>query len=472
MFAGKGIMHPKILLVNPPQVTRYPQPPLGLAMVAAVLEKNGYRVKILDLPALGFSESSIPAILDQEKPELVGITAMTPTINSAVGVAKRVKESDSNITVVLGGAHGTILSAETLRDVREIDVVVRGEGEQTTLELVEVLEEGPSKISRVLGIAFREGSNVRSNPLRQPVSDLDTLPFPAFHLLPIGRYRLHPPFGRRSPVMPIITSRGCPYRCIFCSKDVFGKKYRGNSSVYIVDEIRLLIEKFGVKEIKFYDDVFTLDRKRIIAICRQLKEQRIDIPWSCETRVNLVNGALLKVMKDAGCYMIEYGVESGNQGILNSLKKDVTLEKTAEAFKLTREAGIESVAYFMIGSPQETSETILDTVEFAKKLDPDFVQFSIATPYPGTELYRLAIEGGYVPEKWDEYVYADLKSIDNPGFGTKTLSGEELKEWNRKAYTSFYLRWRYVWKRLRKITSTGDLKTNVSGLRMVIDLIK
>ena len=462
----------KILLVNPPQATQYPQPPLGLAMVAAVLEKIGYLVKILDLPVLGFSENSLSTIIRQEKPDIVGVTAMTPTINSAVSIVEKVKECDSNITVVLGGAHATILPEETLKSVPEIDVIVRGEGEQTILELVKVLDEISGDIDQVSGITYREGASIKSTPLRPPILELDALPFPAFHLLPMRKYRLHPPFGRRSPVMPIITSRGCPYRCVFCSKSVFGKKYRSNSPAYVVDEIRFLNEKFGVKEIKFYDDVFTLDRKRVVALCMQLKEQGIDIPWTCETRVNLIDSELLGVMKDAGCYMIEYGVESGNQRVLNSLKKDITLAQTIKAFELTHEAGIETVAYFMMGSPQETSETIQETVEFAKKLDPDFVQFSIATPYPGTELYSLALEDGQVPEKWDEYVYAELKSVDNPGFGTKTLSREELRAWNKKAYTSFYLRWRYVWKRFRKMTSLGDLKTNLSGLRMVIDLIK
>ena len=462
----------KILLINPPQATRYPQPPLGLEMVAAVLEKKGYLVKILDLPALRLSENSLPTVISQEKPDIVGITAMTPTINSAVNVAKKVKESNSNVTVVLGGAHATIRPEETLQNAPEIDIVVRGEGEQTTLELVKVLENDASSINQVLGITYREWTGIRSNPSRQPLSDLDALPFPAFHLLPVGKYRLHPPFGRRSPVMPIITSRGCPYRCIFCSKSVFGKKYRSNSPAYIVDEIRLLNEKFGVKEIKFYDDVFTLDRKRVIDICRQLKEQGIDIPWTCETRVNLVDRELLRVMKDAGCYMIAYGVESGNQVILNNLKKDITLEQAIKAFELTDEAGIETVAYFMIGSPDETPQTIEETMDFAKKLDPDFVQFSMTTPYPGTELFRLAFEEGYVSEKWDEYVYADLKSVDNPAFETEILSREELGEWNKKAYTSFYLRWSYVWKRLKKMTSFGELKTNIAGLRVLIDIVR
>jgi len=461
-----------IILINPPQATQYSQPPLGLAMVATVLEKNGYLVKILDLPALRLFENSLPAIIRREKPDVVGITAMTPTISSAVSVAKKVKESDSNITVVLGGAHATILPEETLQSTPEIDIIVRGEGEQTTLELVKALEKDPSNINHILGITYRKGDSMKSNPPRAPILDLDVLPFPAFHLLPIRRYRLHPPFGRRTPVMPIITSRGCPYRCIFCSKSVFGKKYRSNSSAYVVDEIRHLNEKFGVKEIKFYDDVFTLDKKRVIAISRQLKEQEIDIPWTCETRVNLVDRELLGVMKDAGCYMIAYGVESGNQGVLNSLKKDITLEQAIKAFKLTHEAGIETVAYFMIGSLGETPKTIMETIKFAKKLDPDFVQFSISTPYPGTRLYCLAVKEGYVPEKWDEYVYADLKFVGNPPFKTKNLSSQELGKWNKKAYVSFYLRGGYVWKRLKKMVSLGEFKTNIAGLRMLIDLIE
>jgi len=463
---------PRILLVNPPQRSKYPQPPLGLAMIAAVLEEGGYQVKILDLHALGFSEESLSETISQEKPDVVGITSFTPTINAAIRVAEKVKQSDHNITVVLGGPHGTMLPEETLHNSSEIDIVVRGEGEQTMLELVRVLEEhSKNGLEEISGITYRESSNTRSNPSKLPILNLDTLPFPAFHLLPLGKYHLHPPFGRRSPAMPIITSRGCPYRCAFCSKSIFGKKHRGNGPDYVINEVRLLKEKFGVKEIKFYDDVFTLDKKRVVSICTQLKEQGIDVPWTCETRVNLVNEELLRIMKDSGCYMIAYGVESGNQEILNSLKKDITLEQAIQAFKLTKEAGIETVAYFMIGSPGETLDTIKDTIEFAKKLDPDFAQFSITTPYPGTELYDWFAKEGHLSGEWDKYVYADLEPSNYPAFETKTLSREELKGWSKKAYASFYLRWSYLWKRVKKMTSFGELKTNITGLRMVLDLI-
>ena len=462
----------KILLINPPQVTRYPQPPLGLAMLAAVLEKKGYTVKIKDFTAVGLSENVIPQIIRADKPDIVGITAMTSTINSAVRVARKVKESDSNILVVLGGSHASILPEETLEKNSEIDLIVRGVGEQTILELAEAIERKASDLSSVLGLTYRTKSGVKSNPLRSPLLDLDKLPFPAFHLLPRGKYRLHPPFGRRSPAMPIMISRGCPYSCIFCSKSVFGNKYRNNSPIYVVNQIRLLIEKFGVKEIKFYDDVFTLDRKWVMAICAELKNQGIDVPWTCETRVDLVDVELLRTMKDAGCYMIAYGVESGDQGILTAVGKSVTLNQITKAFSLTHEAGIGTVGYFMLGTPNETPETIKRTIEFAKKLNPDFVQFSIATPYPGTELNRLAVEKGCLPESWDEYIYADLKSVDSSFFELTAMSWQELRKWNRKAYSSFYLRRGYIWKRLKKMTTFGELKTNIIGVRMLLDLVK
>jgi anaerobic magnesium-protoporphyrin IX monomethyl ester cyclase len=461
----------KVLLVNPWQDTKYPQPPLGLAMISAVLEKNGYPVKVLDASALKLTEISILNTIQREKPDIIGITAMTPTINSAIKIARQIKELHNDVIIVLGGPHVTLFPEETLKRVPEADIVVQGEGEQTMVELVETLENGNSVNTQVSGVTYREKNCIQSSPTRQLISDLDSLPFPAFHLLPMAKYRLHPPHGRKLPSIPIITSRGCPYRCIYCSKSVFGRQYRANSPAYVVNEIEHMMDKFNAREITFYDDSFTLDKKRAVAICEELQRRRIDIPWTCETRVNLVNEELIEKMKKAGCYMIAFGVESGAQKILNTLKKDITLEQATRAFELTHKIGIQTIAYFMIGSPNETPETIKQTIEFAKKLDPDFVQFSIVTPYPGTELYSLAFGEGNSPEKWDTYVYADLNSVSNATFETKTMSRQELGEWTKKAYTSFYLRWRYVWKRLSKMNSLGELRTNTAGLRMLTDLI-
>lgn len=459
----------RILLVNPPQNNRYPQPPPGLAMIAAVLEGSEHQVGILDLQTFDLSEKAISKVIAEEAPNIVGITALTPTINSAIGVAKKVKQIDEDVTVVLGGPHGTILPEETLLFAPEIDIIVRGEGEQTMLEVAGASKERTAALKGISGITYRENNEIRSTSPRVPISNLDKLPFPAFHLLPMKRYRLHPPFGRKSPAIPIITSRGCPYRCSFCSKSVFGKRYRSNTASYVIREIQLLKEKFGVKEIKFYDDVFTIDRKRVIEICRLIKEQGIDILWTCETRVNLVDEEMLGIMSDAGCYMIAYGVESGNQRVLENLKKDITLEQAVRAFKLTKRLGIETAAYFMLGSPGETSDTVWDTIEFAKTLDPDFVQFSTATPFPGTEYYAGLVEEGKLPKEWDKYVYADLRHLDNVIFETKLFDKSEMKKWSKKAYSSFYLRHSYLWKRLKRIRSVAELKANIAGLCMFLE---
>jgi len=441
-------------------------------MIAAVLEKNGYHVKVLDRLALKLTENSILREIREENPSIIGITAMTPTINSAINITRKIKEMNNDTIIVLGGPHVTLFPEETLQRVPEVDIVVRGEGEQTMLELVKTLENGEGLNSQVLGVTYREKDHVRSSPARPFISNLDSLPFPAFHLLPIAKYRPHPPYGRQLPSIPIVTSRGCPYRCIYCSKSVFGGKYRANSPMYIADEIEYLIKKFNVREITFYDDVFTLDKKRVFAICEELERRRIEIPWTCETRVNLVNEELVKKMKKAGCYMIAYGVESGDQEILNNLKKDITLEQATRAFELTHKIGLQTIAYFMIGSLGETPETIEETIKFAKKLDPDFVQFSITTPFPGTELFNLAVKEGMVSKDWNNYIYAGLRSIDYPAFETNTLNKEDLKRWNIRAYRSFYLRFHYFFKRLKKIRSFSEMKTNVKGLLVLLEMTR
>jgi anaerobic magnesium-protoporphyrin IX monomethyl ester cyclase len=462
----------KILLINPFQKTRYPQPPLGLAMLAAVLEPKGHSVTILDLTCQNLPEIDAAQIIDKEKPDVVGITAMTSTINSALKIATTIKQTDQTIIVVLGGPHASILPEETLMENPAIDFVVRGEGERTLVELVDALFVNANNFNEILGLTFRGQSGVASSPPRPPIINMDELPFPAFHLLSKGKYRLHPPFGRRSPAMPIMISRGCPYSCIFCSKSVFGNKYRHNSPQYVVNQIQSLIDDFGVREIKFYDDVFTLDKKWVTAICEELKQRRIDIPWTCETRVNLVDFDLLKTMHAAGCYMIAYGVESGDQGILNQVGKCTTLNQIDSAFNLTHKARINTVGYFMLGAPNETPCTIQKTIDFAKVINPDFVQFSIATPYPGTELNRIASQKKRLPKDWNAYVYANLKSAPNSAFEISDMSIEELRVWNKKAYTSFYLRRSYVWKRLKKMRSWGELKTNASGLHLLLDVMR
>lgn len=457
----------KTVLINPPQNTKYPQPPLGLASIAAVLEGENYQAEILDANALQLSESEIAEEIGNV--DITGITAMTPFINSAIKVAKEIKKEKPGSTVIVGGAHVTVLPEETLSNVPEIDIIVRGEGEETVVELYNALKSGIS-LQNVRGITYRDNGRVISTPMRPPIADLDSLPFPAYHLLPLHRYKLHPPHGRKLPFMAILTSRGCPYNCIFCSKPIFGRKVRSQSPQRIASEVEYLEEKFKVKEIAFYDDIFTLDKKRIAKLAEEFKQRNLNLPWTCETRVDLVTEELLKAMKEAGCYMIAYGIESGNQTILDNLRKKITIAQVRKAIKMTHDIGIQSIGYFMLGSPGETPATIRQTIDFANYLPLDFAQFSVTIPFPGTDLYNLYLKQGIGNENWDNFVYANLRSISAPVFETASLSKGDLQKWSKTAYREFYLRFSYIWERLRKTRSLRDLKTNIRGLGMFLEM--
>ena len=457
------------MLINPPQNTKYPQPPLGLASIAAVLEGENYQVEILDANALRLSESEVAK--ETGNVDIIGITAMTPFINSAIKVAKEIKKGKPGSTVIVGGAHVTALPEETLRNVPEIDIIVRGEGEETVVELYEALKSSDS-LQKVRGITYRDNGRSKSTPMRPLIANLDSLPFPAYHLLPLHKYKPHPPHGRRLPFMAMVTSRGCPYNCIFCSKPIFGRKFRSQSPQRIASEVEYLAGKFKIKEIAFYDDIFTLDKKRIAKLAKEFKKRDLSIPWTCETRVDSVTEELLKEMKEAGCYMIAYGIESGNQTILNSLRKKITIEQVREAVKVTRDIGIQTIGYFMLGSPGETPLTIRQTIDFANYLPLDFAQFSVTIPFPGTDLYNLYLEQGIGNENWDNFIYANRGSVSAPVFETALLSKDDLQKWNIKAYKEFYLRFSYIWERLKKTNSIGNLKTNIRGLGMFLQMLR
>jgi radical SAM superfamily enzyme YgiQ (UPF0313 family) len=458
-----------ILLINPPQNTNYPQPPLGLAAIASGLERDGAHIKILDANALKLDHSEVTRYLSNV--DIVGITAMTPTISPALQIARNIKDKDKDMHIIIGGPHSTIFPEETLKHAPEIDFVVKGEGEETTRELVRNFN-AKEKLVDVQGIAFRIKGEIVNTPSRPFVSSLDDLSFPAYHLLPIGKYRPYPPHGIKLPFMSLLTSRGCPFQCTYCSKPIWGTKVRAQSPSRTMKEIRYLNEKLGVNEILFYDDTFTINKKRTLSLCKEIRESGIEISWSCETRVDLVDSALLSEMKSAGCYAISFGVESGNQSILDSLRKGIKLADAERAFKIAHSTGIITIGYFMLGSPGETSETIMETIDFAKRLDSDFAQFSITTPFPGTELYDM-YKGEYEKDgDWNKFIYAKVKDIDAPVFETELLSREDLKNLSKDAYKKFYMQPEYILKRLLTIKSLSDLKLNIAGFRMFMDMLK
>ncbi len=460
----------KVTLVNPPQFSNYPQPPMGLILIAAVLESKGYSVNLIDANFLGLKPADIMPLLGDT--DVLGLTSMTPTVSRAIDIAREVKVEKPDLPVIMGGPHATLLPDETMAVAPEVDIIVRGEGEESFVNLLTALEDRRS-LENVRGITYRKDGVVVNNSPSPEISDLNSLPFLAYHLIPLKSYKPHPPHGRAFPFAVLITSRGCPYDCGYCSKPVFGKRFRGQSPARVADEIAWLKEKYGIREIAFYDDSFTLDMDRAFKICEELIRRKLNIIWSCETRVNLVDATLLRKMKQSGCYSISYGLESGSQEILDVIDKGTTLEQAEKAVRYTREAGIHAIGYFMIGSPGETPDTIKQTIRFAKKLKVDFAQFSITTPFPGTRLYDLYLEGGGKPDiPWEDYVYAASVEGSAPVFESDSLSREDIIRWESKAYREFYLRPSYIWQRLLSCTSPGDVRVNLNGLSMLLDSIK
>ena len=455
----------KIALVNPPLYTRYPQPPLGLALIGAELEKAGYTVTLLDANAAQLTPEEIPSLVAGV--DVIGLTAMTPTISTALKIALLIKKARADIKIIMGGAHATMLPAETMASGPEIDVIVRGEGDETIVELMKALEANKT-LESVAGIAYRGEGRVKFTAERPCLADMDALPFPAYHLLPWKSYQPHPPHGLRRPFAAVVTSRGCPYHCAYCSKPVFGTKFRAQSPERVIAELEYLQKTLGVKEIAFYDDSFTLDKKRIHAIADKIVTSKIKIAWTCETRVNLVDKELLKHMKESGCYSVSYGIETASPEIIKVLHKDTSIPQVEEAVRATREAGIGVVGYFMLGSPGETPETIRQTIDFAKRLKVDFAQFSVTTPFPGTELYDIYMRNRQEPISWDSFVYAGTDNPTTPVFESDNLTREDLKKWLAYAYRAFYLRPGYLWQRLRRCTSWDEIRMNFKGFGMLL----
>ncbi len=454
----------RILLINPPyRESTYTSPPLGIAYIASVLRKQGHEPRILDCPALGFSCRDIAEAVEKFQPGLVGITAMTPVIKEAIEAARTVK-SVTNVPILIGGPHASIMPEDILKNVREIDFIARGEGEMVIGVLVGALKKGRN-LSSVKGLSFRRGSKIIHNPNMPLIKDLDSIPFPARDLLPMGRYKQH--IGHPTSFTTMITSRGCPYQCTYCTKAVFGNLYRARSPENMVKEMEEVLGKWRVKEFVFYDDTFTIDRKRIIGFCRLLIEKGIRVKWKCEARVNLVDQELLNIMTRAGCYVIAYGVESGNPKLMKTIKKGFTKGQVRKAFRMTKKAGIETLGYFMIGIPGETGETIKETLDFAIELDPDYAQFAIATPYPKTELYAQAKRKCLLEETdWERYSY--FGDSATPVMRTEKLSTGELKMYLKQITRKFYFRRRYIMKQLVKSMSVHAMRRNISGLLTIL----
>lgn len=433
----------KVLFVNPPQTaSKYKfmgviAPPLGIAYMAGVLQENHIDVEILDASAEDMDFKDVEKELLKRKPDLVALTALTPTIGRALETAQVVKETLPDSIVVMGGYHPTFNFIETLED-ENVDIVIRGEGEYIMLNLVQALEN-QSSLHDVKGIVFEDKNSkeIVVNPEAPLIQDLDELPFPALNLLPMKKYRL---LDMDTHMTTMITTRGCPMQCSFCSSAAMhGKKIRERSVENIVDEIEYLKTNYDIDTIAFMDDTFTLKKRKVMAICDEILKRNIEIMWGCTSRVDTLDEKLLKKMKEAGCITIFIGVESADQQQLDNMCKNTTIAKIENAFKIAHKLKIRTIASVALGMPGDTKEIMNKTVKFVHKLKPNYAIYSLATPYPGTRFYKEAFEKNLIKIKdWSKY------TLITPILETIDCSLNDMRKIQTKAFMKFYLRPHYI----------------------------
>ena len=456
-------MYKTVCLVNPPWIQRHRSIweevegrtlPFGLGYVAAVLERDSRaEVSIVDAKANSFTLQETVQKIVGTSPDVVGIGSCTYDYTDGVTLARMVKENAPDVIICFGGFHASALPEYTL-DNSWVDYVVRGEGEYTFLELIQGIP--PQKIK---GLSYKHHGDIVHNPNRLLIENLDDLPRLSYHLLPMEKY--YPTAGqcRRSPAAAMVVSRGCPGVCIFCCSSVTGRRIRQFSPGRISDEVQFLVKHYGIREIVFMDDTMTYPRDEMVQLCNLLIERKCDVIWDCSTRVTAVDQSLLELMKKAGCNQISFGVESGDDTILKSIRKGHSVHQVKKAVALAKKAGLEVRGSFILGFPEDTEETMKKTIAFSCELDLDLASFYIATPYPGTDMFEWA-------EKNDRLLTKDWSLFDQSHctMDIPHASSETIRECYVKAWKSFYWRPSYLLKRVSRMRSADDI---VSALRAV-----
>jgi len=462
----------RVLLINPPyDVERYMGKlskmafvfqPIGLTYIAAYLREKSIEVKIYDAQV---DHRNIKDVVKEFNPHIIGITCVTALVYSAIEVAKLIKEHFSDKIIVVGGIHPTI-RPQDFAEEKSIDYIALGEGEITMYEFVKEVESGgnPERISGIMRFSKGKAS---SGPPRLMEKNIDIFPMPALDLLEMNKYKVSPDNRTDDRVGVMLTSRGCPFDCIFCSNRLLTKKtYRAHSIERVCTEIANLIDKYQVSQVFIQDDNFAVDKKRSKEICREFIRRGINkkISWWAEARVDCVDEELLILMAEANCKIISYGLESGNQRLLDLIQKNITLAQVKTVINLTKRSGIQIRASFILGLPTETRKESLETIRFAKKLKIDQVRFAIATPFPGTKLWDIAQEEGTMKfDNWKQFSMMAGYSEGLPVYAPKGRSPEELAKLQRSANLSFYLRPRIILVFLRRINNIGAFKDTIHG---------
>lgn len=430
----------RVLLLQPNYDSHVVHPPLGLGYLAAFLEEKGYSVTIYDGTLKNATLDDYLLAVKKFEPDLVGISVLTRGHNKTKEMIKALKRKFPKIPIVIGGTQVTAAPKEVISDLKA-DFGVIGEGEITLLELVKELEKGKKNFAKIDGLVYKtSGGKLKINSPRELIKDLDNLPFPAWDLMLPKEYRIAPILepAHAFPIAPVLTSRGCPYNCSFCASNVtWQRRLRFRSIANVLDEIKMLKDKLGVKEIHFCDDNFTMDIKRAEKMCDALITKKINIPWQCPNgvRIDRLTLPLLKKMRKAGCYAVGLGIESGNQDMLKSVNKQLDLRLIPKVLENLKKVGIESYGFFILGLPGETKKTSTQTIDFALKNSFDRAWFSIFTPYPGSPAFVDWIKDREFSKiDWDEH---DCATAIMAG---EDLTPGEIEKLQKEAIRKFYLR--------------------------------
>lgn len=431
----------------------YKLPSLGIGYIAAVLERSGYEVCIIDRM---ISEKEIAGLTNeivQMKPYVVGFYCLSETFKIVMQILKIVKEKLPSVITVIGGPHVYGLPNQGI-SYDWVDYEIWGEAEESLSKLIES-NFNPQAFVSIAGLIYKDNGQIKLNPMAL-IDNLDNLPLPARHLYPsMNHCRPSILAYKRLPATGIITSRGCAHNCIFCHSGKGHFKLRFHSTDYVLDEIKYLKNNYGINELIFFDDTFLINQERALKICEGIIGESIDISWSCNARVNNLNKNLLKALKKAGCWLIQVGVESGNQDILKTIKKGITLEQVKKACRLAYDAGLEVKAYFILGHPEETVNTLNDTIKFMNRLPVHYAAINFMTPLPGTELWDVAEKYGTIDKKKLERInYLS----DRPVFIPFGLTEEILIDKFREAYLKFYLNPKTILRYTKTLRSFEDFK--------------
>ena len=455
----------KVMLFNPPvsfeqfygdwdmSDVKSSSPPIGILSLASMIRKYGYKVVVVDAHAEGLDINQIKAVIQKEKPDVVGVTAMTVMISAAAEIAKIAKECDSKIVTILGGVHVTAEPIETLNRYSQIDYAIIGEGEVAFTEFLEG-QRGHKSSAMVKSLVWREGEKVSVNPRREFFKSLDEFPPPAFDLVPnlFNHYRLSVFGTKKFRSVGLVTSRGCTGFCTFCDLGVVGRGYRSNTAEYLISLMKDCHANYGVTDFLFYDDLFVGSRPRLKEVCEWIIEEKLPFTWSCCARVDFMHTDMLKLMKQAGCWMVEYGIESGCQRIIDSMRKNITKEKIADTINKTYEAGIITKGNFIFGNPGEDHWSLRESIDFACSLKLNYFQHTYLTPLPGAELYETAHKYGEFDPSWD------TKNTFKINFLPNGFTRQQLVNYSKYAWRRFYLRPRIILQELKKIRSGEDIE--------------